>query len=58
MGLLSPSSKLRAALTHVFMVMSVAGTLEHNVKSRMALFIPVFPTRVHIPDIFSPSFRH
>lgn len=58
MGLLSPSSKLRAALTHVFMVMSIAGTLEHNVNSRMPLFIPVFPTRVRAPDIFSSSFRH
>lgn len=58
MGPYAPSFRLRAAQVHlsVLIVMSVAGTLTPNAKSRTDLFTPTFPATTHTPPIIPYAF--
>lgn len=58
MGPHAPSFTVGLGLTHksVLVVMSVAGTLTLNAKSRTALFTAVVPTTVHVSDVILSAF--
>lgn len=58
MGPYAASFRLRAAQAHlsVLIVMSVAGTLTPNAKSRTDLFTPTFPATTHTPPIIPYAF--